>query len=328
MRARQRFLSTAILLLLLSTAFAGCLDENGDDDEQDTPRTIERPEWEPGLNWLYTFTTPEFDEMASRLVVAGNDGTNYQVGVVSQTDAQRHAVLNFNPILGRVSMEEFGIYENGIPQTILSFPLEKDKSWSFDLLDVEDFDAVVTDITNADLAGGGETVLVTVEARAPGGHTLDYIYDTEAGWLRSFVHRNAAGEVQLEMTLVSSAEDYQGRVYFIRASDLYDGSYASSAGDPVFQVNDTFVNAGHPSGDFDDLIYYGEVETQDGGGNVHLRDYTGDSHYSETYSSDTTKSTMGTVRSSSGDWTVQISLEGSATLRFRIAGGINYFWDV
>jgi len=329
MQARTRFLSLSIFLLFLALAMAGCLDSNGDDD--DVPSTVEKPDWLPGRNWVYTFQTPEFDQLASTLVVAPDDGTNHQVGISTITDARRHAVLNFNPILGRVKMDDMAIYEKGEPQILFSFPLKKDSSWSFSLLDVEGFDAVVTDFDSADLPGTGKTTLVSVEAVAPTGEMLLYVYDTEAGWLRSLEFVDSQGEVALEMTLVSFGEGFSGEVYFVRGKDLYDEEYTSTAGSPVLEVYDSFVDSGHENyGDFDNLIYFLEVDSTGGGsGSVNLKDHTEESGLFRPFGSGSTISDLGTVPSSSGNWTVEINLEGNVGIfRMRIAGGLEYSWTV
>jgi len=328
MRARTRFLTLSIFLLLLVPAMAGCLDDNGGDDD-DVPSVIEKPDWQPGRNWLYTFNTPEFDQLASTLVVAPDDGTNHQVGIPTITDARRHAVLNFNPILGRVKMDDMAIYEKGEPQLLFSFPLKEDSSWSFSLLDVEGFNAVVTDIDSADLPGTGKTTLVHVEALAPSGERLLYAYDTEAGWLRSLEFMDPLGESLLRMDLVSFGMDFSGEVYFVRGKDLYDEEYTSSAGSPVLEVYDSFVDSGHENyGDFDNLIYFLEVVAGGGAsGSVNLKDHTEESGFFRAFGEGTIGD-LGTVPSSSGNWTLEINLEGNVDFRMRIAGGLEYSWNV
>ena len=70
---------------------------------------------------MYTFITPEFGEDNARLVVADireEDGL-FMLGISSEGEAQRHAVINHNPFLGRVTMDGLSVYENGDPQPVL-----------------------------------------------------------------------------------------------------------------------------------------------------------------------------------------------------------------
>ena len=328
-----RFLSLIIILFLLISGMAGCIDFGDDGGDGSVPSTVHKPDWLPGRYWTYSFSTLEFDELSSKLVVAPDDGTNHLIGISTLLDARRHAVLNFNPILGRVKMDDMAIYEKGEPQLLFAFPLKKDSSWSFSLLDVEGFNAMVTDIGSADLPGTGKTTLVSVEAVAPSGEMLLYVYDTEAGWLRSLEFMDSFGVTNLKMTLVSLVSfggDFSGEVYFVRGKDLYDGEHSSTAGSPVVEVYDSFVDSGHENyGDFDNLIYFLEVETGGGAsGSVNLKDHTEESGLFRSFGPDSTISDLGTVPSSSGNWTVEINLEGNTYFRMRIAGGIEYIWNV
>ncbi|HID71497.1 MAG TPA: hypothetical protein EYP29_01975 [Thermoplasmata archaeon] len=315
--------------ILLLASLTGCIEFDTDKEEK-TPGTVYKPIWYPGLYWVYTFTTPEFQQIVSKMVVAADDGINHLVGISTLLDAQRHAVLNFNPVLGRVRMEDMAVYEKGVPQVILSFPLKERKIWNFSLLDVENFTAEVKKIWAADLASGERTVLVEVEALAASGERMHYVYDSEAMWLRSLNFTSSDGETKLEMKLVSYGDGFSGTVYFVRGRDLYNGDYTSTVGEPVVEIYDSFVDTGHPRyGAFDNLIYFLEVKTdQDGSGSLYLRDHTGESALTRSFGPNTEESSLGTIPSSSGNWTVEINLQGNAHLRLRVAGGIVYSWDV
>ncbi len=325
-----RSLSVLVLFLLLSLSLAGCLDNDDDDGEDTVPKKIEKPQWQIGQNWVYSFNTPEFPELSSRLIVATNDSANFQVGVSTLVDARRHAVLNFNPILGRVNMTNMGIYENGESQPFLSFPLEKGKSWEFTLLGVDDWQAQVTDIRIASIPGLGETVLAEISAQDDSGNSLVYTYSQEASWLQSFLFTTPGGEKVLEMSLVSYETGFSGAVFFVRGRDLYDQEYYSTSGGPVVDVVDTFVDSGHPKyGDFDELIYYLEVDVGgNGGGELYLKDHTGESPVIKSYGPNSGEESLGFIPSRNGNWTLEIAMEGTMYLRMRIAGGITYTWDI
>ena len=91
--------------------------ESNDSDSTTVEQTL-LPEWEVGDQWLYTFITPQFGEDSARLVVAEIDDEEgvYQVGISSEREAQRHAVINHNPFLGRMTLDGLSVYENGEPQ--------------------------------------------------------------------------------------------------------------------------------------------------------------------------------------------------------------------
>ena len=124
-------LAPLMALLMLS----GCLEAiTGNDDEND-PSLL--PEWKSALGVLYTFVTPEFGEDSARLVVADsiNDEGHWMVGTLSEKEAQRHAVVNHNPFLGRVTFDQLRFMKmvnhsvfsislgSKVPSGILSFSL-------------------------------------------------------------------------------------------------------------------------------------------------------------------------------------------------------------
>ena len=131
--------SLIITSLFLGTILSGCTALN-DDKSSNASNIINAPTWEVGENWLYTFSTPEYSDDTARLVVASDNeenGTAYMLSISSLTEARRHAVLNHNPFLGRITHSDLSAYENGIPQPVLSFPLESGKSWTYTLFNIE-----------------------------------------------------------------------------------------------------------------------------------------------------------------------------------------------
>lgn len=294
------------------------------------PDEIKLPEWETGKYWTYTFTTHEVSDVLSRIVVAGNDETHYDVGVASRLDAQRHAVLNYNPMLGRIEIDALSIYEKGIPQPLFDFPLKKGDQWTFSMFDKDNFKAKVIGIRKADLPDGGTTVLVDITATASTGEKLTYSYDTSAEWIRSLVLEDTSSAPLLEMTLVSSGQGFEGNVYFIRGVDLLDADYSSERGSPELEFYNSFFDSGHEDwGPFNDLIYYYEVETEDSsGGALTITDPVSSETMARSFGSNMVESALGTIPSDSGEWKVQLVLSGDTHLILRIAGGIEYTWDV
>ncbi|MEC8266902.1 MAG: hypothetical protein VXZ95_05355, partial [Candidatus Thermoplasmatota archaeon] len=124
-----------LVALLLLPALAGCLEGPRTPSEIEAEEGLIAPPWEVGDWWLYTFVTPEFGEDSARLVVADEDPVDGQwmLGISSEREAMRHAVVNHNPFLGRVTMDALSVYENGEAQRVFSFPFERDDTWSFTL---------------------------------------------------------------------------------------------------------------------------------------------------------------------------------------------------
>ena len=110
-------------LLMVTISLSGCIntDSNTEKFEVDA---VEKPGWQVGDWWLYTFETAQFGEDTARLVVTEvNEGDGqYMLGISSEREAQRHAVVNHNPFLGRVVIVDLGVYENGEPQSEINIP--------------------------------------------------------------------------------------------------------------------------------------------------------------------------------------------------------------
>ncbi|HID73628.1 MAG TPA: hypothetical protein EYP43_01105 [Thermoplasmata archaeon] len=261
--------------------------------------------------------------------MARAEGENWLVGASTVTDARLHGVLNFNPMLGRIRLTDLAVYEKGKPQPILRFPLTKGDAWTFSLFDVETWEARVTSVRDQDVLGEA-TRIAYIEAEGSDGARLEYQFDSRAGWLRSLVYWTPDGEMSITMTLVSYGTGWEGRVYFVRGRDLYDGSYESTLATPIADVFDTFVDQGHPKyGDFTYLIYFTNYDISgDGEGAWILRDHTGTSQASSFYDPNTAGTELGTAPSVSGNWTLSLELTGNSYFRIRVAGGIEYSWKV
>ena len=232
-------------------------------------------------------------------------------------DAIRHAVLNYNPALGRVQMSDFSVYENNMPQKIADFPLKQDKSWEFGLYG-ENFKASVIDITKSK---------AEISANADSGAFIKYTFDKDARWINNFEYTNSNGEITLIMNLGNYGSGYTGNSYFCRGGDLFDEEFIG----PDFGVYDTrFANGGHERyGPWNYIVYYLEADIgSSGSGELVLRDHEGTEVLVETFSPGTNQHIMGTVTGSSGNWTLEISLSGNADVRARIAGAIQYTYSV
>jgi hypothetical protein len=326
---KRNTLQPLLILLLILTGLTGCLGDDDDSDDEDTPSTIQAPVWEVGKFWVYAFTTPEETDIATRLVVAPDDGTNHLVGAASAEEARRHAILNYNPLLGRVELNNFSVYEEGQPQPLFHFPLKKGDSWSFSFLGVSGWEARVGSIKRVSIPSMGETVIVDIHAEAPGGEVMDYSFDTAAGWVHLMRAKDASNNTIVNMSLVSHGSGYSGQVHFMRGLDLFDRIYTSNGG-PVVDVYDTFLDSGHPDhGDFDTLVIFLQYRIgESSGGSLSIKDHASNEVFIRTFSSEQNKDELSEIEDEAGEYGVTVNLEGSCDLRVRVAGGIMYNWDV
>ena len=280
--------------------------------------SISAPIWNKGHYWEYAIKTADIEISTTMIVAVDDDSNDYYIGTASQIDAKRHAVLNYNPALGRVQMSDFAIYENNVAQLLFDFPLEKNKDWSFSLYGKGGFAATVVDI---------QTDRAEIVATNSDGARIEYNFDVETEWINSFVFTESTGETVLEMQLAKHGNDYTGNSYFCRGGDLYDEEFIG----PDFGYYDTeFANEGHERyGPWDYIVYYLEAEVGDStndGGEWFLSDHESTDPLLETIT--VTKNELGTVMGTSGNWTLEISLSGDADVRIRIAGAIEYSYAV
>ncbi|UCG68865.1 MAG: hypothetical protein JSV09_13895 [Thermoplasmata archaeon] len=306
-----------------ATILTGYVEYAGFDS---APSEVNAPSWKSGKYWTYSFKTPDIEDMVSRIVVASKEEGNYLTGVASRIDAQRHAVLNYNPMLGRIMIEDLSVYEKGIPQPLFDFPLKKNKQWSFSMFGIEQFNAKVESIKNVELPVSGKTVLVEIHASSSTGEKLTYSFDDSAKWIRSLVLEDSSESALLEMTLVSYGRDFSGEVYFVRGMDLYDEEFTS----PALEVHNTLIE-GHPDwGAFDNLIYHFEVLTEsNSGGTLVVKDPLSEIEaMRRVFGPNTFENSLGTIPSDSEELSISVSLTGDAHLRLRVAGGIEYMWTI
>ena len=311
----RRIIVLAFSVILLGTSFGGCLGDRLLSDGD--PVSISAPIWNKGYYWEYAIKTADIEISTTMIVAVDDDSDDYYIGTASLIDAKRHAVLNYNPALGRVQMSDFSIYENNIAQLIFDFPLEKNKEWSFSLYGKDGFAATVVDI-QADRAD--------IVATHSDGVRIEYNFDVDTKWINSFVFTESNGETILEMQLAKHGNDYTGNSYFCRGGDLYDEEFIG----PDFGYYDTeFANEGHERyGPWNYVVYYLEAEIGSGSGELILRDHDSTNILVETFSPGNSKNELGTVMGTSGNWTLEISLSGDADVRIRIAGAIEYSYAV
>ena len=317
---RSVFLLSA---LMLSLSMAGCLEGpsvNGIGMGDTTEAELVLPLWEVGDQWLYTFSTPQFGEDSARLVVAevDEDERLYRLGISNEREAQRHAVINHNPFLGRMTIDGLSVYEEGVAQQVFKFPWAENDMWSFTLF------GQAWSATTASIYNG----VVDVVADSDDGHRLTYAFSGREGFLASLLWTDEAGTEQLRMTLTQSKSGYEGEVYFYQARDLLDRLYEQNDND----IYDSFLDSGHPDGeDWDVLVWYLDVEIATGGsGTLSMKDHQGASPLTRAWGSGATEQgAIGTVPSLSGDYSLTVTLRGaSSSLHLKVAGALVTQWNL
>lgn len=312
-----------VLLLLCTSALSGCTSDSESANEADTTTEDQKmlPVWEIGDNWLYTFITPQFGEDSARLVVADvrTDDGLFMLGISSEGEAQRHAVINHNPFLGRVTMDGLSVYENGDPQPVFNFPWTVGNSWDFRLLG-QDWTATTDNIYNGD---------VTVSATSTEDHELSYVFSGSQGFIKSLLWTDNEGIDHLEMNLNQKKTGYTGDVFFYRAGDIHDNLYEENDQ----EIYDTFLDEGYsPNEAWDTLVWYLDVEIsqQGGSGSLSIKDHQGASPLTRAWGAGATeKGSFGTIPSNSGDHSITVTVRGQDSfVHLKVAGALVRSWTL
>ncbi len=311
-------------LLMVTVSLAGCIsneDSTASDIGNTTVDDLALPEWQIGEQWLYTFITPQFGEDSARLVVADirDDEGVFMLGISSEGEAQRHAVINHNPFLGRVTMDGLSVYENGEPQSVFNFPWEVGNTWEFRLLG-QDWSASTDNIYNGE---------VTVSATSTESHSLSYVFSGREGFLKSLLWTDNEGVEHLQMTLNQKKTNYSGDVFFYRAGDLHDNLYEENDQ----EVYDTFFDDGYsPNEAWDTLVWYLDVEISDqgGSGSLSIKDHQGASPLTRAWGAGATeKGSFGTIPSNSGEHSITVTVRGQDSfIHLKVAGALVRSWTL
>lgn len=312
-------------LLMLTVSLAGCINDEGSnigDIGNTTEDELALPDWQIGDQWLYTFVTPQFGEDSARLVVADvrEDDGLFMLGISSEGEAQRHAVINHNPFLGRVTMDGLSVYENGEPQPVFNFPWTVGNTWDFRLLGQQW-------TANTDNIYNGE---VTVSAQSDEGHELDYVFTGREGFIKTLVWQDNEGNENLRMNLNQKKTGYSGDVFFYRAGDLHDNLYEENDQ----EIYDSFFDEGYSSNEaWDTLVWYLDVEIDDKGGSGSLTisdQQDGTSPLSRAWGTGATeKGSFGTIPSKTGEHRITLTLQGETSfVHLKVAGALVRSWSL
>ena len=313
-----------LALLMLAVSLSGCINDestNASGIGDTTEDELALPDWQIGDQWLYNFITPQFGEDSARLVVADirEDDGLFMLGISSEAEAQRHAVINHNPFLGRVTIDGLSVYENGEPTPVFNFPWEVGNTWEFTLLG-QSWTARTDKIYNGE---------VTVSATSDDDHTLDYVFSGREGFLKSFIWTDSEGVENLRMMLTLKETGYTGDVFFYRAGDLHDNLYENNDQ----EVYDSFLDEGYSSNEaWDTLVWYLDVEIsqQGGSGSLSIKDHQGASPLTRAWGAGATeKGSFGTIPSNSGEHSITVTVRGQESyVHLKVAGALVREWTL
>jgi len=219
---------------LLSYGHVSELTESNDPENAEAGARV--PTWQKAEFWTYSVNTIYNAPIKIDMVVYDVTSTDYLVGTDDRQHALVHSVYNINPMLGRQTIEDLDVYENGEPKSLYQFPLADGASWHSTLYE-KDLTASVTYMAETD-----EYRIIAV---SESGFVLEYNYVPEVNWFTSFRIIDEGGFQLLSMELIEHGYDYEGKVYFMRARDLFSTSN-------LYSDNREFTVDGHPrDGDFD-----------------------------------------------------------------------------
>ena len=242
------------------------------------------------------------------------------LSISSLTEARRHAVLNHNPFLGRITHSDLSAYENGIPQPVLSFPLESGKSWAYTLFNIE-WSANVVSI---------EENIAVIQASSSDGSKLIYSYDSEIKFFRTFSWSDMENIEQLKMMFVDKGDIFVGDTYFVRGGDLYSNTWQSNG--PDIEIEDSFLVNDHPNdGEWDEMIYFLDAECGSGSSSITLtlRDHLSATALFRTYGPGSSElGSLGTIPYPTEEYTLTVTKTGDSMLRLIFAGGITQSWSL
>jgi len=239
---RQNIIVFILTGTLITTAFLLSFtpvhDQILNSDSSDRERSVEVPTWQKSEYWTFSVKSFYGENSVIDLVCYDISDGNYYIGSNSREHALVHAVYNTNPMLGRMTIDNLDVYENGVPKSLYQFPLKDGSQWKSTLYE-KDLNA------NAKLIDNDQQIKII--AVAEDGFTLIYNYVPELNWFSTFNIIDEEGREIFSLELIEHNYNYQGTVYFMRATDLYTTSnLAASDGD--------FSVSGHSKyGDFDFL---------------------------------------------------------------------------
>ena len=270
------------------------------------------PSWQISEYWTYSIESDYFQSEVINLVCYDISDGNYYIGADSRDHALTHAVYNINPMLGRQTITNLDVYENGEPKPMYNFPMTDGMSWQNSLFERE---LTVQTMYNENIRG------FDIKASDENGFSLNYNYLPSVHWFSEFSIVDETGKTLYSLELVDHGYGFEGQVYFMRANDLWDS--ASS------DTNQFSVNGHHKYGDFDFLAVGIEIPNNPTG--IMFVEISGPSNigdYENSYRGPVVLGHFLEIPNENGEWTVgyysNVFSFIKPQMNIRIAGVLEY----
>ena len=270
------------------------------------------PTWQISEYWTYNVESDYFQSSVINLVCYDISDGNYYIGTDSRDHALTHAVYNINPMLGRQTIINLDVYENGESKPLYKFPLTTGDSWQNNLYERELY---VQAQFNEDIMG------YDIQASDENGFSLNYNYIPSIHWFSEFSIVDETGKTLYSLELVDHGYGFSGQVYFMRASDLWDSETSDT--------NQFSVNGHQKYGDFDFLAVGIEIPNNPTG--IMFVEISGPSNIDDHHDSYLGPVALGhflEIPNENGEWTISYYTNKFTFLKpqmnLKVAGVLEY----
>jgi hypothetical protein len=312
-----------IMLVFAIYSFSG-LDQWTDETNEISDNSISCPTWGVSDYWRYSIQTAHFQDTEALMVCYDDTGENYMLGIDDRDQALIHSLFNVNPMLGRITKTNLGIYENGIVKPMYQFPLYNNKMWKNTMFERE---LTVRSVFNENIQTYiGSLPGYEIIAQSENGFRVEYDYIPAVSWFTGFTVTDENGLVLYDLQLLEHSTGYHGTVYFMRGRDLYQNSYSSNGIDDPTVVLENLEVSGHPNyGDFDFLAINIAVDVEgDGWARVIVTNPSNEVVYKNDILENKADFVFTEMPNMNGQWHVKYSLWTKANAQVIIAGVLEY----
>ncbi|WP_455392890.1 hypothetical protein [[Eubacterium] cellulosolvens] len=314
-----------IVLILVMTIFSFPISTHDNISiTNQEPETASCPTWEISDYWEYSIETEHFPDTEAFMACYDIVDGNYMMGVDDRQQALIHSLFNVNPMLGRISIDNLAVYENGEPKNMYQFPLYNQKTWQVNMFKHElvakaKYDPVIVTCQ-------GELPGFEITAKADNGFIIIYNYIPELKWFTEFTVINEKGTTLYNLQLIDHGTGFHGTVYFMRGRDLYDRTCESAGINDPTVIRDQIKVSGHPKyGEFDFLAINVAVNVEGNGWTrVTVLNPEKESVYNKDIFADKHDFIFTEIPNMNGDWEISFSLYTDSTAQVIIAGVLEY----
>jgi len=282
------------------------------------------PVWEISDYWEYSIETEHFPDTEAFMACYDIVDENYMVGVDDRQQALIHSLFNVNPMLGRITMDDLSVYENGEPKNMYQFPLFNNRNWQFNMFKHD----LIANAKYNPFISSSQGILPGFEitAKADNGFIVIYNYIPKIKWFTEFTVINEKGTLIYNLELIDHGTGFHGTAYFMRGRDLYDQTYESTGINDPTVIQDHITVSGHPKyGEFDFLAINVAVNIQGNGWTrVTVLNPQKEPMYNRDILADKHDFIFTEIPNMNGDWEISYSLYTQSTAQIIIAGVLEY----